>query len=58
MTPSALDPAAAAEKWPVLVYVYGEPHAQTVLDAWGTAHAEYHRAICEMGCVVRDESAI
>jgi hypothetical protein len=37
-----------ASRYPVLVYVYGEPHAQTVLDAWGTAHADYHRAIAEM----------
>ena len=47
--PPQLDPA---KKYPVLVYIYGEPHAQTVLDAWGTAHADYHRAIAELGYLV------
>jgi dipeptidyl-peptidase 4 len=47
--PSNFDPS---KKYPVLVYVYGEPHAQTVLDAWGTAQADYHRAIAELGYLV------
>jgi dipeptidyl-peptidase-4 len=34
------------------VYVYGEPHAQTVLDAWGRVHADYHRAIADLGYLV------
>ncbi|MFC1739822.1 DPP IV N-terminal domain-containing protein, partial [Planctomycetota bacterium] len=38
--PGNFDPS---RKYPVLVYVYGEPHAQTVLDAWGRVHADYHR---------------
>lgn len=42
----------ASKKYPVLVYVYGEPHAQTVLDAWGKVHAEYHRAIADLGYLV------
>jgi dipeptidyl-peptidase-4 len=49
MKPPAFD---STKKYPVLVYVYGEPHAQTVLDAWGTAHADYHRAIAELGYLV------
>ena len=47
--PSNFDPS---KKYPVVVYVYGEPHAQTVLDAWGTAQADYHRAIAELGYLV------
>ncbi len=47
--PPGFDPA---KKYPVLVYVYGEPHAQTVLDAWGAAQADYHRMIAELGYLV------
>ncbi len=47
--PKDFDPA---KKYPVLVYVYGEPHAQTVLDAWGKVHAEYHRMIADLGYLV------
>ena len=32
--------------------VYGEPLAQTVLDAWGTVHADYHRLIADLGDLV------
>ena len=42
----------ATQKYPVLVYVYGEPHAQTVLDAWGKVHADYHRAVADLGYIV------
>jgi dipeptidyl-peptidase-4 len=42
----------ASRKYPVLVYVYGEPHAQTVLDAWGKVHADYHRMIADLGYLV------
>lgn len=47
--PGRFDPA---KKYPVLVYVYGEPHGQTVLDAWGTSHADYHRMIADLGYLV------
>ena len=47
--PSHFDPE---KKYPVLVYVYGEPHAQTVLDRWGTSSSDYHRAVAELGYVV------
>ena len=40
------------KKYPVLVYVYGEPASQTVLDSWGGSTYLYHRAIAERGCVV------
>ncbi len=41
-----------AKKYPVLVYVYGEPHAQTVLDTWGAAHIDFHRVIADLGYLV------
>ncbi len=41
-----------AKKYPVLVYVYSEPHAQTVLDSWGAAQAEYHRVVTDLGYLV------
>jgi dipeptidyl-peptidase-4 len=42
----------ASKKYPVFVYVYGEPHAQTVLDEWGAAHIDFHRAVADLGYVV------
>jgi len=47
--PRDFDPS---KEYPVLVYVYGEPHAQTVLDAWGKVHADYHRLIADLGYLV------
>ncbi|MBL7146845.1 MAG: DPP IV N-terminal domain-containing protein [Phycisphaerae bacterium] len=47
--PGNFDPS---RKYPVLVYVYGEPHVQTVLDVWGRVHADYHRVIAELGYLV------
>ncbi len=47
--PDGFDPS---RKYPVLVYVYGEPHAQTVLDAWGKVHADYHHLIASLGYLV------
>lgn len=38
--------------YPVLVYVYGEPYSQTVLDEWGTHHADYHRLLADLGFLV------
>jgi dipeptidyl-peptidase-4 len=39
-------------KYPVFIYVYGEPYAQTVLDAWGTAHVDFHRVVADLGYLV------
>lgn len=47
--PSDFNPA---KKYPVFVYVYGEPHAQTVLDRWGGNHIDYHRTIANLGYLV------
>ena len=43
--PRDFDPS---RRYPVFIYVYGEPHAQTVLDRWSTRNI-YHRAIADLG---------
>ena len=47
--PPHFDPS---KKYPVLVYVYGEPAAQTVLDAWETSHIYFARIAAAAGYVV------
>jgi dipeptidyl-peptidase-4 len=47
--PRDFDPS---RKYPVFVYVYGEPHGQTVLDSWGRSHVDYHRVIADLGYLV------
>jgi dipeptidyl-peptidase-4 len=42
----------ATKKYPLFIYVYGEPHAQTVLNEWGAAQIDFHRVVAEMGYVV------
>ena len=42
----------ATKKYPVLVYVYGEPAAQTVTNAWEDERELFHRAMAERGYVV------
>jgi dipeptidyl-peptidase 4 len=49
MLPPHLDPKA---KYPLLVYVYGEPAGQTVLDRWSGGIALWHRMLAEQGYVV------
>ncbi|HAY81036.1 MAG TPA: peptidase S9 [Planctomycetaceae bacterium] len=40
------------KKYPVFVYVYGEPYLQTVLDRWGAAQIDFHRVVADTGYVV------
>ena len=47
--PRDFDPS---KKYPVFVYVYGEPHGQTVMDSWGHAMADFHRVIADLGYLV------
>jgi dipeptidyl-peptidase 4 len=47
MKPKSFDPS---RKYPVLVYVYGEPAAQTVVDRWD--EGVFHRALANDGYVV------
>ncbi|MCH9654884.1 MAG: S9 family peptidase [Planctomycetes bacterium] len=41
-----------SKKYPVFVYVYGEPYSQTVLDRWGAAQIDFHRVIADLGYLV------
>ncbi|HEX4022650.1 MAG TPA: S9 family peptidase [Acidobacteriaceae bacterium] len=49
MQPRDFDPA---KKYPVLVYVYGEPAAVTVTDKWGGDTTLFHRAIANDGYII------
>jgi dipeptidyl-peptidase-4 len=42
----------SSKKYPVFIYVYGEPHLQTVLDEWGASQIDFHRAIADLGYLV------
>jgi dipeptidyl-peptidase 4 len=46
--PSSFD---ASKKYPVIVFVYGEPASQTVNDAWSGGHL-FDRALADAGYVV------
>ena len=47
--PRDFDPS---KKYPVFIYVYGEPHAQTVLNEWGVAQIDFHRVVADLGYLV------
>src|SRR5690606_6333523 len=50
VTPPGFDPS---KKYPVVVFVYGGPAAQTVLDAWpGRADAFFNQYLAQRGYVV------
>ncbi|MBX9681003.1 MAG: S9 family peptidase, partial [Gemmataceae bacterium] len=49
MRPATADPAA---KLPLLMYVYGEPHGQTVRDAWPGPRGLWHWMLAQQGFVV------
>jgi dipeptidyl-peptidase-4 len=40
------------EKYPLLVFVYGEPAGTTVVDRWGGSRMLFHRAIADEGYIV------
>jgi len=42
----------ASKKYPVLVYVYGEPAGQTVLDHWDSSNGLFNRAVAAEGYIV------
>ncbi len=42
----------SSSKYPLLVYVYGEPAAQTVLDRWGGGNHLWHWMLAQEGYVV------
>lgn len=49
LKPKDFDPS---QRYPLFIYVYGEPHAQTVLNEWGAAQIDFHRLVAEMGYIV------
>ena len=49
LKPKDFDPS---KKYPLFIYVYGEPHLQTVLDKWGAAQIDFHRVIADLGYLV------
>ena len=49
LKPADFDPS---RKYPLFIYVYGEPHAQTVLNEWGAAQIDFHRLVASLGYVV------
>ena len=49
MKPPDFDPA---RKYPLLVYVYGEPAGQTVLDRWGGKRYLWHLMLAQRGYLV------
>ena len=49
MKPKGFDPA---KKYPIVVYVYGEPAAQTVVDRWDSWNGMFHRALAQDGYIV------
>ena len=40
------------KKYPLLIYVYGEPHGQTVRDAWQGPRGLWHLMLAQQGCMV------
>jgi dipeptidyl-peptidase-4 len=49
LKPPAFDPT---RRYPVIVYVYGEPAGQTVVDRWMGARHLFHRALADAGYLV------
>ena len=47
--PPDLDPS---KRYPLLVYVYGEPAGQTVVDKWGGDQTLWHNMLAQQGYVV------
>jgi dipeptidyl-peptidase-4 len=47
--PSSFDPS---RRYPVIVFVYGEPASQTVLDRWPGNRHLFHRALADAGYLV------
>ena len=49
LKPKTFDPK---KRYPVIVFVYGEPASQTVTDRWGGGRMLFHRALAEAGYIV------
>jgi dipeptidyl-peptidase 4 len=49
MKPRDFDPH---KKYPILVFVYGEPAAQTVMDHWDGGNGIFHRVMAQDGYII------
>ena len=49
LKPKTFDPA---KKYPLLMYVYGEPAGVEVVDAWRGDRGLFHRALADAGYIV------
>ena len=49
MKPMHFDPT---KKYPVLMYVYGGPGSQTVMNKWGGADYFWHQYLCSKGYII------
>jgi len=47
--PKDFDPA---KKYPILIYVYGEPAGQTVVDGWDAWNGSFNRTMAQAGYIV------
>ncbi len=47
--PRDFDPS---KRYPMLMYVYGEPAGQTVIDGWGGSNRLWHQALADQGYLV------
>ena len=47
--PKDFDPS---KRYPVLMYVYGEPAGQTVLDSWGGGNRLWYQALADQGYII------
>lgn len=44
--------STAIKKYPLLIFVYGEPHGQTVRDAWNSKRGLWHLMLAQQGYLV------
>ena len=51
LKPPGFDPNAV-KKYPLLIFVYGEPHGQTVRDAWNSKRGLWHVMLAQQGYIV------
>lgn len=51
LKPPGFDPNAA-KKYPLMIFVYGEPHGQTVRDAWNSKRGLWHVMLAQQGYLV------
>jgi dipeptidyl-peptidase-4 len=42
----------SSRKYPVLIFVYGGPHAQVVQNAWGGGEALFHQMLAQKGYII------